>query len=69
MVVFNRYNWLGGAYTALMNLPIVLLGALWGSMYLVNAEHISPTQASYVITMIFSAPLLAHLSSDGYRIV
>ncbi|MEK6730864.1 MAG: MFS transporter [Pseudomonadota bacterium] len=53
MVVFNRYNWLGGAYTALMNLPIVLLGALWGSMYLVNAEHISPTQASYVITMIF----------------
>lgn len=49
----NRQNWLGGIYTCLLNLPIFLLGALWGIMYLTQVQHITRAQASYVTMMIF----------------
>jgi MFS family permease len=58
MVVLNRYNWLGGAYTALINLPVFLLGALWGNMYLVQVENLTGSQASYVITMLFFGSII-----------
>ena len=30
----NKQNTLAGIYTCLLNLPIILLGALWGTLYL-----------------------------------
>lgn len=53
IVILNRDNWLGGVYTALLNLPVFLLGALWGIHYLVQAHHVSPLQASYATTVFF----------------
>lgn len=53
LVLSNPYNWLGGIYTSLMNLPVFLLGALWGINYLVEVHHISAVQASYATTMFF----------------
>lgn len=53
MVLLNPYNWLGGLYTLLLNLPVFLLGALWGINYLVQVHHISNLQASYATTMFF----------------
>ncbi len=53
LVFSNRNNWLGGIYTSLMNLPVFLLGALWGIHYLSEVHHISPVQASYATTMFF----------------
>lgn len=53
LVLLNPQNWLGGVYTSLMNLPIFLLGALWGIPYLVQVHHLSPIQASYATTMLF----------------
>jgi len=67
MVIFNRYNWLGGLYTTLMNLPIFLLGTLWGSMYLTQADMLSKVRAADVDSMIFfgtlvGAPLVGWIS-------
>lgn len=49
----NPQNWLGGLYTSLMNLPVFLLGALWGMHFLVTVHHITLVQASYATTLFF----------------
>jgi MFS family permease len=53
MVLLNRYNWFGGIYTSLMNLPVFLLGALWGIHYLVQVHGVTVVQASYATTLFF----------------
>ena len=53
LVLLNPYNWLGGIYTSLMNLPVFLLGALWGIPYLVQVHHLTWMQASYATTLFF----------------
>lgn len=53
LVLSNRYNWLGGIYTSLLNLPVFILGALWGINYLVQVHHITATEASYATTVFF----------------
>ena len=53
LALSNRQNWYGGIYTSFLNLPIMLLGALWGNLYLTQVQHLSVEEASYVITMIF----------------
>ncbi|MCD8525525.1 MAG: MFS transporter [Gammaproteobacteria bacterium] len=52
-VIRGKNNWLGGFYTTLMNLPIFILGALWGMTYLEQVRGISHAEASYVISMLF----------------
>jgi len=31
-------NWLGGIFSCLMNLPLIILGGLWGTAYLTHAH-------------------------------
>ena len=47
-------NWLAGIYASLINLPLFLLGASWGNLYLMQANHLSQLQASNVSAMLFS---------------
>lgn len=54
----NLQNWLGGIYTSLLNLPLMLMGAIWGSLYLVQAHHLTRTQASLVISMLFIGTII-----------
>lgn len=49
----NKQNWLCGIYTCLMNSPISILGALWGSLYLESVHHLSAESASNISAMIF----------------
>ncbi len=49
----NARNWLAGFFTCFLNLPISLLGALWGNTYLQNVYHLTNTDASYIASMIF----------------
>lgn len=49
----NWHNILYGIYAALMNLPIIVLAALWGSLYLNQIHHINMTHASFASSMIF----------------
>ncbi|WP_342227614.1 MFS transporter [Rickettsiella endosymbiont of Rhagonycha lignosa] len=63
----NKQNTLAGIYTCLLNLPIILLGALWGTLYLTQVHHLEKTRASLVATMIFlgtiiGSPLLGWFS-------
>jgi len=53
LVLLNRNNWLGGIYTSLMNLPVFLLGALWGIHYLTEVHHVGHLEASYATTLFF----------------
>ncbi len=74
MAAKNRQNWLSGIYTNLMSLPIVVLGAIWGGMYLMQVYHLTAIQTSYVTTMIFlgviiGSPVFGYLSDRiGRRI-
>ncbi|MCD6055506.1 MAG: major facilitator family transporter [Gammaproteobacteria bacterium] len=67
LAFINRQNWACGIYTALLNLPIFLLGAVWGMPYLTTVRHLSPTHASVVTSMLFlgtivGSPLAGWLS-------
>jgi MFS family permease len=53
LVLLNPNNWLGGIYTSLLNLPVLLLGGLWGIRYLVQVHHLTDVQASYATSMLF----------------
>lgn len=45
-------NWLGGLFTSTINLPINVLGGLWGSMYLMSL-HIPRVEAADISSMLF----------------
>lgn len=53
MAFLRRQNWLGGVYTSAINLPINVLGGLWGIMYLTSIYHFSSLDASYITSMLF----------------
>ncbi len=74
-VIFNVQNWLGGLYTAFLNLPVFLLGAIWGIHYLTEVHHLSVLEASYATTVFFvgviiGAPFFGWLSDTmGRRVL
>ena len=49
----NSQTWLAGFFTSFINLPILVLGALWGTEFLVQVHHFSQTQAATVNMMLF----------------
>jgi MFS family permease len=51
--IANRQNWFAGVYTNLVSFPVVILGASWGSLYLMHTRDLTHVQTSYVTTMIF----------------
>jgi len=66
-VLANMQNWFCSIYTALLNLPVMLLAALWGNLYLTQAHDLTKTEASFTTSMIFmglilGSPLLGWLS-------
>lgn len=58
LVLLNPHNWLGGIYTSLLNLPVFLLGGLWGMRYLVQAHNLTEIQASYATSIMFAGVIL-----------
>lgn len=69
MALKNPQNWFCGLYTSLLNLGLMLLGALWGVMYLEQVHGISRTQASFVTSMAFfglivGSPMLGWISDS-----
>lgn len=69
----NRQNWLAGLYTSFLNLPIMVLCALWGASYLQVVHHLPDIAASNVVSLIFmgsviGCPVVGWLSdSQGRR--
>ena len=69
----NPQNWFAGLFTSFLNLPIMVLCALWGASYLQVVHHLSEMAASNVVSLIFmgsviGCPLAGWLSdSQGRR--
>lgn len=69
----NWQNWMGGLYTGLLNLPIVILGSLWGGLYLQQVYHFSSEKAASITSLLFlglivGCPLAGWISDHmGYR--
>lgn len=51
-------NWCAGIYTCLMNLPLSLLGGLWGALFLQQVHHLNAIQSTNVISMLFLGTIL-----------
>lgn len=54
----NPQTWLGGIYTALLNLPIMVLCALWGASYLEKVHHLSAISASNTVSLIYIGSMI-----------
>lgn len=66
-ILKNKQNWLAGCYTSFLNLPILVMGALWGIQYLTQANHFTRTQAATINSMLFigtiiGSPMLGAIS-------
>lgn len=57
-VTQNKQNWLAGLYTCLINLPLMLLGAVWGSLYLMQVGKLTQMEAASVSSMLFIGSLI-----------
>jgi MFS family permease len=62
LAALNPQNWLGGIYTALLNLPVFVLGGLWGILYLNGADHLTKEEASYATALFFVGVIFGSLS-------
>jgi MFS family permease len=67
----NPQNWLGGLYTSFLNLPILIIGALWGAQFLIQVNHFTAEQAGNIMMMLFlgtiiGSPVLGWIS-DAMR--
>jgi len=51
--ITNGQNWLSGIYICLINLPLFILGGIWGVPYLIQVHHLTQLQATEVTTMLF----------------
>ena len=54
----NKQNWYAGIYTSCLNLPIMVICALWGASYLKTVHMLSNLEASNVVMMIFSGSII-----------
>lgn len=54
----NPQNWLAGLYTSCLNLPIMVLCALWGASYLQVVHQLPRMAASNIISLIFIGSIL-----------
>lgn len=53
LAMSNTQNWLCGIYTSLLNLPLMVIGAVWGNMYLNQVQGINNHDASTIVSMLF----------------
>jgi len=52
-VVANPQNIFSGLFISLVNLPVFIIGAMWGSMYFVQAHNLTRAQATFITSMLF----------------
>ncbi|MFN7096441.1 MAG: MFS transporter, partial [Gammaproteobacteria bacterium] len=68
----NLQTWLAGIYTSTLNLPLMVLGGLFGSLYLQQAHHFTPEDGATVSSMlfigtIFGSPAFGKISDNMLR--
>ena len=68
----NLHNLCCGLYTCLMNLPLMIISAVWGTLFLTQVHHFPVTKASFIVSMIcmgtiVGSPLFGWLSDKLKR--
>ncbi|HVV69407.1 MAG TPA: MFS transporter [Gammaproteobacteria bacterium] len=58
LAVYNRQTWLAGIYTSLLNLPVPVLGAVWGSGFIIHVHQVSKIAAANIVSMLFVGLIL-----------
>lgn len=58
MAFLRLQNWLGGIYVCLVNLPVGLLGGLWGTLYLMDTQGLSKVHASEISSLLFIGTII-----------
>jgi MFS family permease len=58
LAYLNPQNLLCGLYTSLTNLPIALLGAIWGSLFLQQTANFSAREASLAPSLLFLGTII-----------
>jgi len=68
LVATNKQNWLSGVYISLVNLPLFILGGIWGAPFLTQVHKFTQVQATAITGMLFIGMMigspLAGLISD-----
>lgn len=54
----NLQTWYCGLYTSFLNLPLMVLGGLWGTAFLIQARYFTQTQASTITSMLFLGTII-----------
>lgn len=67
LVITSKQNWATGFYISLVNLPIIIIGGIWGGPYLTQVHHLTQVEATVVTSMIFigvviGSPLIGFIS-------
>jgi MFS family permease len=57
-IVVQFKNWQPAIFVGALNLPLFVVGALWGNLYLTHARHLSSEQAAMVNGMIFLGAII-----------
>lgn len=60
-VIFNLRNLRIALFASLVNLPLLILGAGWGSVYLTSAHNLDPNQVGRVLSMVFAGHIVGDL--------
>jgi MFS family permease len=68
----NYQNWLAGIYTSLTNLPLMVLGGLWGSLFLQQIHGFTAENAATIFLMLFvgtiiGSPVFGYISDNMRR--
>lgn len=66
LALTNIQNWFAGFFISFMNVPLMLLGGLWGSLYLTTVNHMSSLQASYIISVLFLGAMVGFPVIGGF---
>ncbi|NNM59522.1 MAG: MFS transporter [Legionellales bacterium] len=72
-VLTNPYTWIGALYTTFLNLPVLVLGALWSTIYLHQVHSFSIDQASIIASLTFfgliiGTPIAGYYAKNEQRI-
>lgn len=55
---FHLQNWLCALYTSTLDLPVAVLGAIFGSLFLEQVKHLSRVDATFAPMMIFIGTII-----------
>jgi MFS family permease len=65
----NSQNWLYGTYTGLLNLPVMVIAAAYGTMFLTTSFNLNESMATSIVSMInfgvmIGAPVMGYISDS-----